>query len=158
MPVFSGLFLRYFKLLSVISVKLRLIKTFVNVVGKRCKVEYTPNRPLVTYRSERYGKPNKLKLIQVNQIFECLLNFTPLVLLTPHIFNCLNFIWKLVTAADWKSKIGFSFIWLLILILSVLYKPSFVCQADQLYKTNSNRSFCQQMKALPTENLGQGWS
>ena len=93
MPVFSGLFLRYFKLLSVISVKLRLIKTFVNVVGKRCRVEYTPNRPLVTYRSERYGKPNNLKLIQqVNQIFECLLNFTPLVLLTPHICNCLNFI------------------------------------------------------------------
>ena len=92
MPVISGLFLRYFKLLSVISVKLRLIKTFVNVVGKRCRVEYTPTRPLVTYRSERYGKPNKLKLLLVNQIFECLLNFTSLLLLTPHIYNCLNII------------------------------------------------------------------
>ena len=35
MPVVSGLFLRYFKLLSVITVKLMLIKTFVNAVGKR---------------------------------------------------------------------------------------------------------------------------
>lgn len=61
MPVVSGLFLRYFKLLSVISVKLRLIKTFVNVVGKRCWVKYTPTMPVVTYRSERYGKPNKFK-------------------------------------------------------------------------------------------------
>ena len=67
MPVVSGLFLRYFKLLSVISVKLRLIKTFVNVVEKRCRVEYTSTRPLVTYRIERYGKPNKLKLLQVNK-------------------------------------------------------------------------------------------
>lgn len=59
----SGLLLRYFKLLSVISVKLRLIKPFVNVVGKRCRVEYTPTRPPVTYRSERYDKPNELKLL-----------------------------------------------------------------------------------------------
>ena len=62
-PVASGLLLRYFKLLSVISVKLRLIKPFVNVVGKRCRVEYTPTKPPVTYRSERYDKPNELKLL-----------------------------------------------------------------------------------------------
>ena len=56
-------FLRYFKLLSVISVKLRLIKPFVNVLGKKSRVEYTPTRSPVTYRSERYGKPNELKLL-----------------------------------------------------------------------------------------------
>ena len=63
MPVVSGLFLRYFKLLSVISVKVRLIKTLVNVAGKRCRVEYTPVRPVFTYRSERSGKPNESNLL-----------------------------------------------------------------------------------------------